>query len=426
MEGHSRHVSIRCYRSALLSYPARPPELKAAGGALVVVDYYADWCGPCKQMAPVVEAAAAANPAVMFLKTNADSSDAASARGVKALPTFHFFLKGALVHEMKGADAGSFKAAVAKYAAQATPAAASAFSGAGVKMGGSAGTPEEMRAARLAKYAAAPSTTDGAGAGSASGGSAGATTAAAVAAAPSPAPKAAAAAPVAAALAPRAHAYVLASAPVPAPVPAAPTVALIDPETTLTDAMGFSRKRARAALEATGGGSLDAAVEWLAEHEEDVEMEGVASTAAAAATSASTTSSAAPADPNAISAEDLAAIASAEDELNATNISEGGAGGKKMTVEEVKAFLATRRVEKAAAEKVGEECVCVPGSWSVGMRGTLALRRAWVLLIDLFIFCAYNPVLQEAERLREIKRREDGRKNVDLAESLAAAAVRQA
>ena len=46
---------------------------------IAVIDFYADWCGPCKQFAPVFEAVAAANPSLNFVKVDTDACPKLSA-----------------------------------------------------------------------------------------------------------------------------------------------------------------------------------------------------------------------------------------------------------------------------------------------------------------------------------------------------------
>ncbi|ODN04252.1 Thioredoxin-T [Orchesella cincta] len=50
-------------------------KLKAAADKLVVVDFYADWCGPCKMIAPKLEAWAVAMPNLVFFKVNVDECE---------------------------------------------------------------------------------------------------------------------------------------------------------------------------------------------------------------------------------------------------------------------------------------------------------------------------------------------------------------
>jgi thioredoxin len=71
---------------------------------LVVVDFYADWCGPCKAIAPKVTKLAEEKPHVAFYKVNVDVvSTHAEVQTVEALPTFRFYKNGKVVDELKGA-----------------------------------------------------------------------------------------------------------------------------------------------------------------------------------------------------------------------------------------------------------------------------------------------------------------------------------
>lgn len=69
--------------------------LEEAGPSLVVVDFYAEWCGPCKKLAPVLERLAQqAGGKVRFYKVDVDQSrELAAARAIKSMPTIQFFRK---------------------------------------------------------------------------------------------------------------------------------------------------------------------------------------------------------------------------------------------------------------------------------------------------------------------------------------------
>lgn len=72
---------------------------------LVVVDFYASWCGPCKMIAPFIEQLSLRYPEVKFLKVNGDNcQDLTMSLGIRAYPTFHFYVNGAKVDEMQGAN----------------------------------------------------------------------------------------------------------------------------------------------------------------------------------------------------------------------------------------------------------------------------------------------------------------------------------
>lgn len=65
---------------------------------LVVIDFFAPWCGPCKRIAPVFEELETLFPSVTFLKVNVDEAEELSQEfSVQSLPTF-VFLKNYAVH----------------------------------------------------------------------------------------------------------------------------------------------------------------------------------------------------------------------------------------------------------------------------------------------------------------------------------------
>ena len=61
----------------------------------VFVDFYADWCGPCKMAGPVVEALAGIHTNVKFVKVNVDNNpDIAQRYGIMSIPTMIAFKNG--------------------------------------------------------------------------------------------------------------------------------------------------------------------------------------------------------------------------------------------------------------------------------------------------------------------------------------------
>ncbi|GHA54081.1 thioredoxin [Pontibacter akesuensis] len=71
----------------------------------VLVDFYADWCGPCKAMSPVVQQVASEfNGKVKVIKVNIDTNQAAASQyRVQGVPTFILFNKGQQVWRQSGA-----------------------------------------------------------------------------------------------------------------------------------------------------------------------------------------------------------------------------------------------------------------------------------------------------------------------------------
>lgn len=71
---------------------------------IVLVDFWADWCGPCKMFAPVFEKASEQHPDVVFAKVDTETERGlASAAQITSIPTLMAFRDGILVFSQPGA-----------------------------------------------------------------------------------------------------------------------------------------------------------------------------------------------------------------------------------------------------------------------------------------------------------------------------------
>ena len=74
------------------------------GDGIVLVDWWADWCGPCKAFAPIYESASEANPDITFAKIDTEAEQQLSASaGITSIPTLMAFREGVLVFAQPGA-----------------------------------------------------------------------------------------------------------------------------------------------------------------------------------------------------------------------------------------------------------------------------------------------------------------------------------
>jgi len=91
--------------------------IQSSGDKIVAVDFYADWCGPCKFISPRFEQLSSQYPNITFLKVNVDSLRRTSTKcGIEAMPTFQFFKNNSKIEEFRGADPSRLESVLKKLA----------------------------------------------------------------------------------------------------------------------------------------------------------------------------------------------------------------------------------------------------------------------------------------------------------------------
>ena len=69
----------------------------------VLLDFYADWCGPCRMLAPVLDEIAEEHPEYVVVKVNVDEAPQLASRyGVMSIPSLFVFDKGNIINQALG------------------------------------------------------------------------------------------------------------------------------------------------------------------------------------------------------------------------------------------------------------------------------------------------------------------------------------
>ncbi|XKL64500.1 hypothetical protein PGB90_004586 [Kerria lacca] len=91
-------------------------KLTEAGDKLVVIDFFASWCGPCKFISPKVEDLANTETNVVFLKVDVDEcEEIAEMHKISSMPTFVFVKNSKTIDSFSGANYDKLQELVQKH-----------------------------------------------------------------------------------------------------------------------------------------------------------------------------------------------------------------------------------------------------------------------------------------------------------------------
>lgn len=109
------HLTKEDFLNRVANYEANPAEWKYLGDKPAIIDFYADWCGPCKMVAPILEELAKEyNDQIYVYKVNTEEEqELAGAFGIRSIPSLLFVpMEGQPQMAMGALPKASFKEAI--------------------------------------------------------------------------------------------------------------------------------------------------------------------------------------------------------------------------------------------------------------------------------------------------------------------------
>ena len=96
------HLTAQTFREKIFNFE-KEKDWKYEGDKPCIIDFYADWCGPCQMMGPIIDQLSNELTTVTIGKLNVDDNpDTASKYGILSIPTMKVFKDGAVVKEFVG------------------------------------------------------------------------------------------------------------------------------------------------------------------------------------------------------------------------------------------------------------------------------------------------------------------------------------
>ncbi len=88
---------------ATVNMTATDFEQTVSDNDIVLIDFWADWCGPCHMFAPIYESVAERHPDIVFSKVDTEAEQDLAARfGIMSIPTLAIFREGVLLFSQAG------------------------------------------------------------------------------------------------------------------------------------------------------------------------------------------------------------------------------------------------------------------------------------------------------------------------------------